>query len=1223
MLGPALARAAQSTLTRHLDDGDVRPLSLAAGRATQTRERRRGLRPVFRHSPMMAVVEPELAEEPLDEVTSEPTRAPRGTQSPRVVRGFDGSRAAAVVGAQSAPAPMARATDSRAAVAAQSTASGAVRPGAAPASRAASADRRAPAGSRVSGTRWLAERMRVGTSPDGTFRPAVMTRSSTFDSAAVSTPDGASAPRTVGSVAAASTVMRSGSLPKAGPRQASAHAASVFRRMQTGQVVPGSTLPVPVPRRARTGRGRALFMAAPEAIVPQAAAEQAVEEEAVAQPPRRRPTASPRVIRSSDQKASSLPSSGASASRTGVEVSRAPTPRTPSTGASSASVMDFGTAPQGARSPGRGPRKATTPMERVASRAAPTAAESPSEAGARSVAEQTPFGPVPTGTGVVPEGVPTSPRAAASSSVAPRARVASRTAVGSAGLATVHRAAEVAANRARPLERSRSLVPRRPRMAGEATAERSAFAPSMGDGRPVMSAAERMSRSARRAPGTRIADDAALVIAPDVEEEAEAVEAVSATRSREAAGPRVVRSDSRVQRLAAQVSTEGDSAGQKAASVNDSSSGTTSPAGGRFASDATVAFARSAKTLAASAATPKRISSVLHAAARAALEGKPDTVERLLRVADTAARREEAAASLLPKVAPRHGSRAPSMWSALRSPVDSAVSLAPSTSDESVDAGDAAAVSGAPRGSNTVPVVRSGSGTGGNRRASATVKAARRTVVSPITSGTARSVLRTAPPAVRARVKALLSRRSRPSALGYARLADVDDVLQAVTKAFSEAGGSPDVEVVRDVAGRRRLSSARKQAMANGSGATLSRPSDWAGARTASAVTDPDPRVRRAVSSMSVFRTAFGEMSVPAAFAAEGGSQDLASASGSRQGRHVLRTADGRFVSPTRGASSAPGSTSSAAARTGTRVARSAYGVDTDTVVSDDVGAADGSEGIAALGSTDAARGRSGASTSASQSRGASQRQGTRYRNRPGLQSTLGEVDEHSSARSELPVWARRASGSPLVRSSEQRDVMQALARAHTPEQVVQVMATHGSQLGSVPASLPAPVLKVIEQVREGARQDLEARYAAAQEASREAETGGARPASTPRKSTSAQPELLKAVRGLKKRQASRSQAGVGDDRVMKLARKLQSLIHLAEGTGDQNEARRHVRMAENSAAARAEGQGAVPGSNKESTKNKQVDIEALITEVVQSVNRELALRRERRQEDPDGGSWW
>ena len=145
----------------------------------------------------------------------------------------------------------------------------------------------------------------------------------------------------------------------------------------------------------------------------------------------------------------------------------------------------------------------------------------------------------------------------------------------------------------------------------------------------------------------------------------------------------------------------------------------------------------------------------------------------------------------------------------------------------------------------------------------------------------------------------------------------------------------------------------------------------------------------------------------------------------------------------------------------------------------------------------------------------------------------------------------------------------------------------------------------------------------AAREGSQEADGGGARSAPTPAKAQSAQPELLKAVRGLKKRQASRRQSGVGDDRVMKLAQKLQSLIHLAEGTGDRDEARRHVRMAENSAAAKAEGQGAAPGSNKESGKNKQVDIEALITEVVQSVNRELALRRERRQEDPDGGSWW
>lgn len=801
-------------------------------------------------------------------------------------------------------------------------------------------------------------------------------------------------------------------------------------------------------------------------------------------------------------------------------------------------------------------------------------------------------------------------------------------------------------------------------MAGEATAERASFAPSMSDGRPVVSAAARMSRAGRRASGTRLVDDAALVTAPEQQdlEAVEAEETSPTTRSRETSSPRVIRSGTRVQRLAEQAgraATDGPLAGaspqgaqgrgvsspmQQAAlrggkattsadggvdvaSPDGAASSVRSTAAGPTA--ATVAFARSARSLADSTSTPARVSSVLHAAARAALEGKPDTVERLLRVADSAARREEAAESLMPRVAPRHGSRTPSMWSALRSPVDSAVAIAAAGIDETEDDGAVETPTRRGRSQSTVPVVRSGQRQASTARRSsvaATVKASRRTVASPVTSGTARSVLRSAPPAVRARVKALLSRRSRPSALGYARLADVDEVLQAVTQAFSEAGATADgsvrVEAVRDASGRRRLSNARKQAMANGAKASLSRPSDWAGARTASAVTDPDPRIRRAVSSMSVFRTALGEFNVPVSMDATPVASGAEGSAGSRQGRHVLRTADGRFVSPTRGTGPAATARTAAESRSETRVARSAYGVDTDTVVSqpDGVGSEELAPGMAGAQTTS---GRAPQRARSSQAGVASRRQSGQYRNRPGLQSTLGEVDEHSSARHELPVWARRASGSPLVRSSEQRDVMRALARAHTPEQVVQVIAQHGAELGSVPASLPAPVLQVIEQVREGARQDLEARYMAAQEASRDAESGRTRSAPTPRRTQSAEPELLKAVRGLKKRQASRNQSGVGDDRVMKLARKLQSLIHLAEGTGDRDEARRHVRMAENSAAARAEGQGAAPGSNKESGKNKQVDIESLITEVVQSVNRELALRRERRQEDPDGGSWW
>ena len=94
----------------------------------------------------------------------------------------------------------------------------------------------------------------------------------------------------------------------------------------------------------------------------------------------------------------------------------------------------------------------------------------------------------------------------------------------------------------------------------------------------------------------------------------------------------------------------------------------------------------------------------------------------------------------------------------------------------------------------------------------------------------------------------------------------------------------------------------------------------------------------------------------------------------------------------------------------------------------------------------------------------------------------------------------------------------------------------------------------------------------------------------------------------------------MGDDKVMKLAKRLQGLIHLAEQRRD--DARRQVRMAEDSSAAKGEGQGL--GEDSQSQGDDQVSIDALIQEVLNVVNREVELRKERRQEDPDGRfGWW
>lgn len=58
--------------------------------------------------------------------------------------------------------------------------------------------------------------------------------------------------------------------------------------------------------------------------------------------------------------------------------------------------------------------------------------------------------------------------------------------------------------------------------------------------------------------------------------------------------------------------------------------------------------------------------------------------------------------------------------------------------------------------------------------------------------------------------------------------------------------------------------------------------------------------------------------------------------------------------------------------------------------------------------------------------------------------------------------------------------------------------------------------------------------------------------------------------------------------------------------------------MAEDSAAARAEGQGGA-GASGAGNKSKKLDVEALSLEVLSMVEQELKTRRERRPEDPDG----
>lgn len=237
---------------------------------------------------------------------------------------------------------------------------------------------------------------------------------------------------------------------------------------------------------------------------------------------------------------------------------------------------------------------------------------------------------------------------------------------------------------------------------------------------------------------------------------------------------------------------------------------------------------------------------------------------------------------------------------------------------------------------------------------------------------------------------------------------------------------------------------------------------------------------------------------------------------------------------------------------------------------------------------------------------------------RPSLESTLASVSE-ASLPTNAPTWAARSDGAPRVRSAQ--GLFESLARATTAEQVVGVIAARAGEM-SGPVPLTDPMRAVVEQIRQ------ELRPAAVASEGTVLQTRApeiAAPEATVLRPGSSGPQRSSAIvrsGGTRPVRASATVRGAGgaDDRVSKLVKRLTDLIHLAETERRLGEAQAQVRMAEDTAAARAEGSAPVGGSSGQGAK---LDIETFAREVLEVVNRELELRRERRTEDGDESNWW
>ncbi len=302
-------------------------------------------------------------------------------------------------------------------------------------------------------------------------------------------------------------------------------------------------------------------------------------------------------------------------------------------------------------------------------------------------------------------------------------------------------------------------------------------------------------------------------------------------------------------------------------------------------------------------------------------------------------------------------------------------------------------------------------------------------------------------------------------------------------------------------------------------------------------------------------------------------------------------------------AAASRGATTSMAAPSGGRVLASASGDEMPETGSPSLGAGIPGSPVAWMSSLGAPAGRPDDS-----GRG-------RPRPRPALGSTLGSVEDGVDDPG-MPTWARRASGQPLIHREDR--FIDALARAEEPEEVVRIIYERAARGGLGSASgLPAPVIKVIEQIRSTAAAiDPDAATVHAGPGS-DAEVvrraGGGRGA--PRASA----RVARGFTSLRPRGTASRRDGVGADKLSKLSRRLQDLILLAER--QRGAAREQVRMAEDSAAARAEGQASPGGA--EGGSEKKIDIEALGREVLEVVSVELEMRKQRSQEGSDEYGWW
>ena len=201
-----------------------------------------------------------------------------------------------------------------------------------------------------------------------------------------------------------------------------------------------------------------------------------------------------------------------------------------------------------------------------------------------------------------------------------------------------------------------------------------------------------------------------------------------------------------------------------------------------------------------------------------------------------------------------------------------------------------------------------------------------------------------------------------------------------------------------------------------------------------------------------------------------------------------------------------------------------------------------------------------------------------------------------------------------------------ALARTSSAEEVVRVILERGDSMAGLREELGAPAAAMVERIvrmrnsvvdTDGVLQPAHLAQGTRPDPmeSGDVPSSPADGGSLPRVSRSA-----RSVRAMPSSflTSSRSSEGLGASNVMKLAGKLQRLIHLAEDERRLRDAQAQVRMSEEKP-----GEGALAHGPNATPNDKTPDIGSLQRDVLHAVMHEIEWHKKRRQEDPDGPDRW